>query len=197
MSRRPRPLRLLHTIGAAVALAALTSLPASAECSDHGVGPCLLPLISIPPSIGARVQGGTTAFTAGLSLGLAAGPRGLARRPALLTLVELGVAVAPPSGLELWVRASTTWLFDLGESVRLGPTASVYFPEFNVQRLAAGLGGTLMVRLGGLALRLVAQVEQPFVPPRVYTLVVDGETTRLSGPWPSPVFSVAVAMSPW
>lgn len=197
MSRRPRPLRLLPTIGAAVALAALTSLPAAAECPEHGDGPCLLPIISIPPSLGVRVQGGTTAFTAGLSLGLAAGPRGLTRRPALLTLVELGVALPPPSGLEPWVRASTTWLFDLGESVRLGPTASVYFPEFNVQRLAAGLGGTLVVRLGDFALRLVAQVEQPFVPPRVYRIVLDGETTSFSGPWSSPVFSVAVAMSPW
>lgn len=188
--------RSVRGLWAALALAALTSFTALGECSKRPDAPCVLPLISIPPALGVRVQGGVVAGTMGFSLGLFAGPHLPGVLPPVLMLVDLGAAYVPPSLLESWLRLSASWLFSLGEVLSLGPGLSACLPDFNVLRLAGGLAGTVLLRFGGIVLRLAAQVELSMLPLEKSVVVLDGETLRFHQTPSPPVFSVALGVIP-
>lgn len=179
-----------------MALAALTSFTALGECSNQPDAPCVLPLISIPPSLGVRVQGGVVAGTMGFSFGLFAGPHRPGVLPPVLMLVDLGAAYVPPSLVESWLRLSASWLFNLGEVLSLGPGLSACLPDFNVLRLAGGLAGTVLLRFSGIVLRLAAQVELPMWPLEKSVVVLDGETLRFRQTPLPPIFSLALGVIP-
>ena len=181
---------------AAVALAALTSFTALGECSTQPDAPCVLPLISLPPALGVRVQGRVVAGTMGFSFGLYAGPHRPGVTPPLLALVDLGAAFVPPSVLEPWLRLSASWMFSLGEVLSVGPGLSAFLPDFNLLRLAGGFAGTAILRFGGVALRLAAQVEFSMIPLKESVVVLDGDTLRFRQTPSPPVFSFALAVAP-
>jgi len=162
---------------ALLVVAALTSLPALADCPAQADAACGLPLLSIPPAVGVRVQGDVAAVTAAFSLGAYSGAHAAGARPPWLLLLDIGAAWTPPTRVEPWTRLSVTRLFPVSSALELGAGGSVLLPDFDVTRFAGGLSVLLVLRAGGVALRLSAQVELPL---------------QLT-----PVFSLALAMSPW
>jgi hypothetical protein len=158
-------------------VATLWASSAVATCPTQADAPCPLPLVSLPPSVGVRVDGARVAMTTALTFGLRTGPHPASARPPWLLAVDLGIAWVLPATIEPWLRLTTARQWALGDAIDVGLGGSMLLPSFDATRLAGGVAGTLTVRAGEFSLRLGANVEWS----------AQGQV----------VTSASVALSPW
>jgi hypothetical protein len=150
---------------------------AFAMCPTQADAPCPLPLVSLPPSLGVRIDGALVAMTTALTFGLRTGPHPTGARPPWLLALDLGIAWVLPTTIEPWLRLTTARQWALGDTVDVGLGGSMLLPSFDTARIAGGVAGTLTVRAGDFSLRLGANAE----------LSAQGQL----------VTSASVALSPW